>query len=160
PEDAEGLGRNGEDPTDLSGDFGGASAAARNGIDPRPPLIVAGLLLLALLFWIARFQWRFRGLGTVDAAWGKTRLLGSYGGHAARASQTTYEYAETLGRAVPEARGPLRTIAEARVQERYTALGASDADRASAAQAWRRVARSLIGLIPARVVRSLSRFVH
>ena len=161
PEDEEGLGRNGEDPNDLLGGSGDTSGAAgRNAIDPRPPLIIAGLLLLALLFWIARFQWRFRGLGTVDAAWGKTRLLGSYAGHAARASQTTYEYAESLGRAVPEVRGPLRTIAEARVQERYTAVGASDAERAGAAKAWRRVARSLIALIPARAVRALSRFVR
>ncbi len=161
PEDSEGLGRGGGDPTDLSGDFGDASVGgSRSGLDPRPPLAIAVILLLALLVWVARFQWRFRGLGTVDAAWGKTRLLGSYAGHAARASQTTYEYAETLGRAVPEARGQLRTIAEVRVQERYTAAGATDADRARASAAWRQVARSLVGLIPARVMRSLSRFVR
>ncbi|MDP9265519.1 MAG: transglutaminaseTgpA domain-containing protein [Chloroflexota bacterium] len=160
PEDTEGLGRGG-DPTDLSGDFGDTSAAAgRGGLDPRPPLAVAAIVLLALLVWVARFQWRFRGLGTVDAAWGKTRLLGTYAGHAPRASQTTYEYAETLGRAVPDASGSLRTIAEARVHERYAAAGATEADRAGAAQAWRRVARALIGLIPARIVRSLSRFVR
>lgn len=129
-------------------------------VDPRPALAVVGLFLLVMLGLFARFEWRFRKLGAIDAAWGKTRLLGAYAGHAPRSSQTPYEYAATLGAAVPEVSGPLRTIADARVRERYAPGGASEAERAAAASAWRQIARSLVALLPTRIVSALARLVR
>jgi transglutaminase-like putative cysteine protease len=137
----------------------GLGAAARP-IDPRPGLAVLSLLLIALLVALIRFELRFRGLGTIDSAWGKTRLLGAYAGHAARPSQTPYEYADAMGREIPDVHEPLQTIAHARVQERYSPGGATDAERAAAAAAWRRVARVFVTLLPTRIVRALAKFVR
>jgi transglutaminase-like putative cysteine protease len=129
-------------------------------IDPRPGLAILSLLLLALFVALVRFELRFRGLGAIDSAWGKTRLLGAYAGHAARPSQTPYEYAAAMGREIPDVGEPMLTIARARVQDRYAPGGATDAERAAAAAAWRRVARVLLTLLPTRIVRALSKFVR
>ncbi|MEA2662833.1 MAG: hypothetical protein QOH08_2405 [Chloroflexota bacterium] len=140
-------------PSGVGGDFVKA-------IDPRPGLAVLSLLLIALLVALVRFELRFRGLGTIDSAWGKTRLLGAYAGHAARPSQTPYEYADAMGRELPDAHAPLRTIAHARVQDRYSPGGATEAERAAAAQAWRAVARVFVTLLPTRIIRALSKLVR
>jgi hypothetical protein len=119
--------------------------------------VLIGALLLLLLLAFARFQLRFRGQPTVDSAWGKARLLASYAGYPADPSQTTYEYASMLGDAVPDAKSPIQDIAEARVNDRYTPAGASESDVDRAASAWRRLARTLVGLLPARVVSGIAR---
>jgi transglutaminase-like putative cysteine protease len=129
-------------------------------IDPRPGIAVLGALLVALFVGLVRFEMRFRGLGTIDSAWGKTRLLGAYAGHAARPSQTPYEYADAMGREVPEVHEPLQTIARARVQERYSPTGATEAEREAAAAAWRKVARVFVTLLPTRIIRALAKFVR
>ena len=140
-------------PPDVSG-------SVSKPIDPRPGLVVLSALLLALFVALVRFEMRFRGLGAIDSAWGKTRLLGAYAGHAARPSQTPYEYAESMGREIPDVVEPLRTIAHARVQDRYSPTGATDAERAAAAAAWRRVARVFVTLLPTRIIRALAKFVR
>jgi len=147
-------------PNDNTADgsgFGSDVVSAVQNFDPRPlaALLVALLLLLLLAF--ARFQLRFRGQPTVDSAWGKARLLASYAGYAADPSQTTYEYATMLGDAVPDAKSPIQDIAEARVNDRYTPAGASESDVDRAASAWRRLARTLVGLLPARLVSGIAR---
>ncbi|MHB8630693.1 MAG: DUF3488 and transglutaminase-like domain-containing protein [Candidatus Limnocylindria bacterium] len=157
------LGRdNAPDPGAL--DQGGSPQGANGGlsgpIDPRPGLAVLSALLVGLFVMLVRFEMRFRGQGAIDSAWGKTRLLGAYVGHAARPSQTPYEYAESLGSAVPDLRDPLRTIARARVQERYSPTGATDAERAAAAVAWRHIARVLVTLLPTRLIRALADLVR
>ncbi|HEV2250086.1 MAG TPA: transglutaminaseTgpA domain-containing protein [Candidatus Limnocylindria bacterium] len=129
-------------------------------VDPRPGLALLSALLLALLVALVRFEYRFRGLGTIDSAWGKTRLLGAYAGHAARPSQTPYEYAESMGQEIPDAHEPLRTIAHARVQDRYAPLGATDAERDAAAAAWRTIARVFVTLLPTRIVRAVAKLVR
>ena len=138
---------------------GSASDTTALPVDPRPALGVLGVLLLGLLVFVLRFEWRFRGLSPIEASWGKARLLASYVGHSPRPSETTYEFAESLGRAVPEASVPIRAIADARVHERYAPAGASDEDREKAEDAWWRVARELVGLVPHRIVRALSRLL-
>ena len=107
-----------------------------------------------------RFQWRFRGLRPVDAAWGKTRLLSSYAGHAASPAQTAYEYAASLGRAVPEIGDPARTLAHVRVLDRYAPSGATDDQREEAVEAWQRIARVLVSMLPQRIAARLARFVR
>ncbi|MGH2449815.1 MAG: transglutaminase TgpA family protein [Candidatus Limnocylindria bacterium] len=145
------------------GESGGVESPIGSGeaapVDPRPGIAVLLLALVAMVAAFARFELRFRGLGPVDAAWGKASLLAAYVGHAQRPSQTPYEYADSLGRAVPEVAEPLRVIARARVLERYTLGGASAEDRSAAARAWRRVARGLLMLLPARIARLLAKLL-
>lgn len=129
-------------------------------VDPRPALAVLLLMLIGLFVALVRFELRFRGQTVIDSAWGKTRLLGAYAGHAARPSQTPYEYADAMGREIPDVHEPLRTIAHARVQDRYAPGGATAAERDAAALAWRRIARVLLTLLPTRVVRALAKFIH
>lgn len=148
-----GIGGVDDTPPDVSG-------SVSKPIDPRPGLAVLSGLLLALFVALVRFEYRFRGLGTIDSAWGKTRLLGAYAGHAPRPSQTPYEYAETMGREIPDVHEPLRTIAHARVQDRYARTGATDAERDAAAAAWRKVARVFVTLLPTRIVRALAKLVR
>jgi hypothetical protein len=134
--------------------------AVAKAVDPRPGLAVLSVLLIALFVALVRFELRFRGLGTIDSAWGKTRLLGAYAGHAPRPSQTPYEYAAAMGREIPDVHEPLQLIAHARVQDRYSPAGATDAERAAAAAAWRRIARILVTLLPTRIIRALAKFVR
>jgi transglutaminase-like putative cysteine protease len=144
------------EPTEGEG-FGDTVATAVQNFDPRPIGALLGGLLLLLLLAFARFQLRFRGQPSVDSAWGKTRLLASYAGFAANPAQTTYEYASMLGEAVPDAKSPIQDIAEARVRDRYTPAGASADDVDRAVSAWRKLARTLIGLLPARLVSGIAR---
>ena len=117
-------------------------------------------MLAAATVSVARFQLRFRGQAPIDAAWGKARLLAAYAGFRADPSQTPYEYATMLGTAVPEAETPIREIAEVRVRDRYTPAGTTTDDASRAAGAWRRLARTLLTLIPARVVSFVAGFFH
>jgi len=138
------------------GDFG--ETAGSTG-DPTPAVGLVGLMLLAALAFVARFELRFRRESPVEAAWGKTRLLAAYVGHPSRSSETTYEFADALAQVIPEAREPIRTIAEARVRERYAAEGADDSLREAAEDAWWRVAKELLVLVPQRVFGWLTRLL-
>ncbi len=148
------IGDNGIDSGE--GDLGAFSRS----IDPRPAIALFGVVLALLAASVIRFEWRFRGQTAIDSAWGKTRLLGAYAGFPPRASDTTYEYADALGRAVPEVRDPVAAIAEARVRDRYSPAGASETHRAEAARAWRRVARSLVTKLPTRLIAGVGRFTR
>ena len=157
-EDREGLGRPTEDEgLGIGGDLGSAAVETLRNVDPRPALAALVLMLIAMLVAFVRFQWRFRGLAPVDAAWGKTRLLSSYVGHAGSPSQTAYEYASSLGRSIPEVGEPARTLAHVRVLDRYAPAGASDDQREEATEAWQRIARVLVGMLPQKLVAVLSR---
>jgi len=151
-----GLGQN----LDAGGDAGADSAAQLNRFDPIPLIsLLLGLLLLAVLGF-ARFQLRFRGQAPIDSAWGKARLLASYAGYHPNPSQTANEYAAMLGDAVPEAKAPIQEIADARIQDRYTRAGSTAADAERALGAWRRLARTLLALVPARVISFFARFAR
>jgi len=151
-EGREGLGQTELDP--------GADTSATDGaerFDPIPLIALLLGLLLVMLLGYARFQLRFRGQAPIDSAWGKARLLAQYAGYHPHPAQTTYEYAAMLGEAVPDAKGPIQEIAVARVNDRYTPSGASGEDAARAQSAWRRLARTLLSLVPARVVSFFAR---
>jgi transglutaminase-like putative cysteine protease len=137
--------------------FGSGVVQAVQNFDPRPVAALFGALMLLLLLAFARFQLRFRGQPSVDSAWGKARLLASYAGYPVDPSQTTYEYATMLGEAVPDAKSPIQDIAEARVHDRYTPAGATDEDVERAVSGWRKLARTLVGLLPARLVSGIAR---
>ncbi|HUQ42415.1 MAG TPA: transglutaminaseTgpA domain-containing protein [Candidatus Limnocylindrales bacterium] len=154
--ESEGLGR-----TDLDeGASGDASANQLDRFDPIPLISLLIGILLLLMLGFARFQMRFRGQAPIDSAWGKARLLASYAGYHAHPSQTAYEYAAMLGDAVPDARGPIQDIADARIRDRYTPKGASPDDAERALGAWRRLARTLFSLVPARLVSFFARFAR
>ena len=151
-EDAEGLGQNeldrGVDDTDLSGSD---PISLVRQLDPRPAIAFLALLVLLIALGVAQFHWRFRGLGPVESAWGKTRLLASYVGHPADPSQTTYEYASSLGTAFPEASDPVKALADVRVRERYAPGGIDEDAQEAAVTAWHRTAGPLLGLLPGRI---------
>jgi len=142
---------------DSSGGFSGDSVvAAVRSIDPRPALAFLGFLLLLLALAVVRFNWRFRNYGPIESAWGKTRLLASYVGHPPHPSQTTYEFASSLGTAIPETQDPVQSLAQARVVERYSAQGADDDLRDAAETAWHQAASAMVGLLPGRVLRVIT----
>jgi len=146
---------------DSSGGFSGDSVvAAVRSIDPRPALAFLGFLFLLLVAAVVRFNWRFRRYGPIESAWGKTRLLASYVGHPPHPSQTTYEFASSLGAAIPDTRDPVQSLAQARVVERYSAQGADDDLRDAAETAWHQAASAMIGLLPGRVLRFVTHLWH
>ena len=142
---------------DSSGGFSGEGVvAAVRSIDPRPALVLLGLLVLLLVLAVVRFNLRFRHYGPIESAWGKTRLLASYVGHPPHPSQTTYEFASSLGAAIPDTRDPVRSLAQARVVERYSAEGADDDLRDAAETAWHQAASAMLSLLPGRVLRVIT----
>jgi hypothetical protein len=154
PGERSGLGQQELVPGD---DANGGNASLAERFDPIPLIALLIGLFTLLLLGYARFQLRFRGAPPIDAAWGKARLLAQYAGHHPDPAQTTYEYAAMLGTAVPETKTAILEIAEARVSDRYTVAGATPDDAARALAAWRRIARTLLSLVPARLVTFLAR---
>src|SRR5437773_10820615 len=102
------------------------------------------------------FSRRLRYYGPNEAAWGKTRLLASYGVYPAHPTQTTYEFASSLGAAIPETHDPVQSLARARVLEQYSAGGADDDLRDAAETAWHQVASAMITLLPGRILRLIT----
>jgi len=147
---------------DIRDDEGGGAftgdsvVAAVRAIDPRPALALLGILLALLALAIARFNWRFRRYGPIESAWGKTRLLASYVGYPPHPSQTTYEFASSLGAAIPETHDPVQNLAEARVLERYSPKGADDDAQEAAVTAWHQAASAMLTLLPGRVLRFIT----
>ena len=145
----------------LDEELQGGDASVTNAlpVDPTPFVAALGLLLLGMLLFVLRFEWRFRGMSPIESSWGKARLLASYIGHPSRPSETTYEFATALGAAVPEVKEPIRVIADARVRERYAPSGASDDQREKAEDAWWSVARELVTLVPQRVLTFITKLI-
>jgi len=142
---------------DGSGGFSGDSVvAAVRAIDPRPALGFLAFLLVLLALAVARFNWRFRRYGPIESAWGKTRLLASYVGYPPHPSQTTYEYASSLGAAIPDTQDSVQSLAKARVLEHYSPQGADDDAREAAVTAWHRAASAMLTLLPGRVLRFIT----
>jgi transglutaminase-like putative cysteine protease len=141
---------------------GGANVVitAVRSIDPRPFVGLLAALLAALALMVVRFNWRFRNYGPIESAWGKTRLLASYVGYAPHPSQTTYEFAASLGAAIPETMEPVSSLAESRVRERYSVDGVDDDAREAAVTAWHRAATAMLTLLPGRVLRFFTRLTR
>ncbi|TMC36450.1 MAG: transglutaminase domain-containing protein [Chloroflexi bacterium] len=151
-DESEGLGR-----SDLDPGLESASSDLDEPFDPKPMFGVLLIIALLVLGAWTRFQMRFRGQRPIDAAWGKARLLAAYAGYHPHPAQTSYEYAAMLGDAVPDAKTAILDIAESRVRDRYTPVGATADDEARAISAWRRLARTLMSLVPARLVSFVAR---
>jgi transglutaminase-like putative cysteine protease len=142
---------------DEGGGFSGDTVvAAVRAMDPRPALALLAFLLVLLAIAVARFNWRFRRYGPIESAWGKTRLLASYVGYPPHPSQTTYEYASSLGASIPETHDSVQSLATARVLERYSPQGADDDAREAAVTAWHQAASAMLTLLPGRVLRFIT----
>ena len=153
--------RTGLGQTDLvPGDESGANGSNAAPFDPLPLIVLLLGMVAVALVGFARFQLRFRGQAPIDSAWGKARLLAQYAGYHTHEAQTTYEYAAMLGEAVPDAKGPIQDIAVARVNDRYTPGGSTPDDATRALTAWRRLARTLLALVPARAISFFARFAR
>jgi transglutaminase-like putative cysteine protease len=142
---------------DGGGAFSGETVVnAVRAIDPRPALALLALLLVLLALAVARFNWRFRRYGPIESAWGKTRLLATYVGYPPHPSQTTYEFASSLGAAIPETHAPVQSLAQARVLERYSPQGADDDAQDAAVTAWHQAASAMLTLLPGRILRFIT----
>ena len=154
-------GENDVDPGADGGAFGGDGVVGVvRSLDPRPALAFLGFLLLLLAIAVARFHWRFRNYDPIESAWGKTRLLASYVGYPPHPSQTTYEYASSLGAAIPETREPVGALAKVRVISQYSPGGADDDARDAAETAWHQAASTMITLLPGRILRFITRLAR
>jgi len=85
------------------------------------PFIVIGVLLLvavAALMFAARRRGPRKAMDP-DSAWGGLGRLANRFGYGPRPYQTVYEYAGSLGDAVPSMRAELQTVARAKVEVAY-----------------------------------------
>ena len=94
---------------------GGATGGTSSG-----PFIVVAILLAIGAAGLASIAWR-RGPRPMhpDRAWGSVAHWAARFGLAARPSQTIYEFAGTLGDAMPAVRPELSTVAHAKVEIAY-----------------------------------------
>lgn len=82
-----------------------------------------------------------------DVAWGSVSRLATRFGLGPRPSQTVYEYAGSLGDAVPAARVELTTIARAKVEVAYGKRDLESDRLRRIAEAYRRLRFAILGLV-------------
>lgn len=82
-----------------------------------------------------------------DVAWGSVSRLASRFGLGPRPSQTVYEYAGSLGDAVPAARAELTTIARAKVEVAYGKRDLESDRLRRIAEAYRRLRFAILGVV-------------
>lgn len=99
------------------------------------------LLCAAALVW---FLWNrgLRALAATDGPWARVMKAGRWAGVRAEPSMTPLEYADEIGRVVPQARRPANQVASDYTLRRYGALGKA-ADAGTANQAWRELRQAL-----------------
>jgi hypothetical protein len=103
-----------------------------------------GLLIAGFIIW-----WRalYKGASPVAGRVARIARLGAWSGRPPRPDQTPYEYADQLGSAVPEARAPVRELADLYVRERW---GGQPAASATAATLYERARMALTRAIVGR----------
>ena len=114
-------------------------------------LFLVALALLVAGGFLAWWRASYRGLSPGAGAFARIVRLGDWLGSRPARAQTPYEYADQLGRVVPEERGSIRRLAELYVRERWGGIAAAGGEvaalyqRARAALA-RALARRLSGV--------------
>jgi transglutaminase-like putative cysteine protease len=109
----------------------------------KPGLAATALLLLALvaaLFWL----WGFRGLSPAGSLYARALRLGGWRGVRPHPTMTPHEYAAELGRVVPAAQVPARTVADLYVVEQYAGQPPPSGAARAATHAWRSLRRALL----------------
>jgi transglutaminase-like putative cysteine protease len=126
---------------------GGAGAGGFSGGSSSGPFIVIATLLAIGAVALGSIAWR-RGPRPIhpDRAWGSISSLAGRFGLGQRASQTVYEYAGTLGEAVPAIRPELSTVANAKVEIAYGHRDLGQDRMRAVAEAHRRLRIGLLRL--------------
>ncbi|MBI2780427.1 MAG: transglutaminase domain-containing protein [Chloroflexi bacterium] len=136
-------------PSATAGAGGGTTTTPGTGIGP---FIAIGIILVvgvgALI--IAALRRTPRKPMHPDQAWGSVARLAARFGLGPRPSQTVYEYAGSLGDAVPAARVELTTIARAKVEVAYGNRDLGTDRLRSIAAAYQRLRLALLGVIVRR----------
>jgi hypothetical protein len=129
---------------------GGVGAGGTGGTSSGPFVVIAVLLLIGAAA-LGSVAWR-RGPRPIhpDRAWGSIARLAAWFGLAPRPSQTVYEYAGTLGDAVPAVRPELSTVARAKVEIAYGRHELGAERMRAVAEAHRRLRLGLLRLAFAR----------
>lgn len=139
-------------PTSGPGSTPPTSAPPGTGIGP----FIAIAIILAVGIGALAFAAYRRNPGKPmdpDQAWGSVSRLATRFGLGPRPSQTVYEYAGSLGDAVPAARVELTTIARAKVEVAY-GRRALESDRLRRiAEAYRRLRFAILGVVLRRGLR-------
>ena len=119
-------------------------------------LLAIGAALLAAPVLIAWLAWT-RGLaGTTptERLYSKMSRLGTLVGVRGRPHQTPFEYATSMGNAVPAVAAEAQTIANAFASSRYGKIEPTEEDVAELSAVWKGIRRALLGLGVSRLVRA------
>lgn len=147
-------------PTRRNADFGGDAGSGGQSRPPGQPadrvlgVLLAGLLAVTLGALIVIAWWRGpRGEVSPDTAWAAVSRAASRFGFGPRATQTVYEYAESLASLVPVARPDITTVADAKVETTYARAELTPEREHAVTLAMRRLRVSLVRLVAARLGR-------
>jgi hypothetical protein len=108
-------------------------------------IALAALMLVGSVVAASAWFAGFRGLSPISGFYARALRAGSWLGVNPVASLTPHEYAERVGRVVPSAQGPARTVADLYTQERYAGRRPDSEQTRAARQAWRALRGIAIG---------------
>jgi len=115
--------------------------------DPTALITMSTLLALIVGAAVLAAWWRGpRGVVSADAAWSSMSRLAGRFGFAPRPTETVYEYATSLGEALPTARPDLQTVAHAKVEVAYGRASMTEDRLAAVREATRRLRLQLLRL--------------
>jgi transglutaminase-like putative cysteine protease len=124
----------------------GGTVTPRN--ESAGPLIAVAILLAVIVAALAAVAWQRgpRGPVSAESTYGSVARLASRFGFGPRPYQTVYEYASTLGEALPSVRPELETVARAKVEVAYGGRTLDDARLSGLRAAHRRLRVGLLRL--------------
>ena len=100
-------------------------------------IVLAVLAAVASLGAAVAWFTAFRGLSPVSSVYARALKAGSWLGVRPAPSLTPHEYAARMGRAVPAAATPARTVADLYARERYAGQAPDREQTQAARAAWR-----------------------
>lgn len=133
-------------PSSAAPGGGGTTGSGGTGIGPFIAITIILLIGVGALAFAAVRRTPNRPMHP-DQAWGSVARLAARFGFGPRPSQTVYEYAGSLGDAVPGARIELTTIARAKVEVAYGKRDLGSDRLRSVAIAYQRLRFALLGVI-------------
>lgn len=113
------------------------------------PIVVVGLVLVAVVLLLAFAAWRRgpRGPVTPDGAYAGIARLAARFGFGPRPTQTAYEYAAALGDVLPDIRPELHAVAAAKVEVAYGRRTLGEERIRALRESYRRLRVSLLRLL-------------
>ena len=110
-------------------------------------MVTASLLFLLVVLFVAYWMWTLRDLSPASGLYARALRLGRWWGVRATPTMTPAEYAEALGRAVPNAIDPARRVASAYMIEQYGGAAAQERMVQEGRNAWHQLRRILAGAL-------------